>query len=122
MIRPFGFYSDRMREAGWKDRLLVILGSRWAVRVSGNSMRPALEDDDVVLVERAREIGVGDIVIAAHPFKQSVTVLKRVIRIGEDSRFELRGDDPDESSDSRSFGAIPREHIRGKVVCRLRRF
>ena len=110
-----------MREADWKDRLLVVLGSRWAVRVSGNSMRPALENNDIVLVRRAGKIAVGDIVLAAHPFKTSVTILKRVTAIDEAGRIELHGDDPTESSDSRSFGAIPRKHIQGKVVSRLKR-
>jgi len=110
-----------MRDADWKDRLLVVLGSRWAVRVSGNSMRPALEDNDIVLVQRAGKIAVGDIVITAHPFKQSVTILKRVMAIDEAGRVELQGDDPDESSDSRSFGTIPGKHIQGKVVSRLKR-
>jgi nickel-type superoxide dismutase maturation protease len=110
-----------MREAGWKDRLLVVLGSGWAVRVSGDSMRPELEHDDILLVQRPSKLAVGDVVIAAHPFKESITVLKRIVGIEEDGRVELRGDDPDESSDSRSFGIIPRDHIRGKAVCRLKR-
>jgi nickel-type superoxide dismutase maturation protease len=110
-----------MREAGWKDRILLSLGLRKAVRVSGSSMRPALEDNDVVLVHRADKIAVGDIVVAAHPFKKSVTILKRVTAIDEADRFELHGDDPVESSDSRSFGTVPRKHIQGKVVARLRR-
>ena len=100
---------------------MVILGWRWAVRVSGDSMRPELEDDDILLVQRPRKIAVGDIVIAAHPFKKSVTMLKRVTAIDDAGRFELRGDDPDESTDSRSFGTIPIKDVRGKVVCRLKR-
>jgi len=110
-----------MREAGWKDRLLFILGRRVAVRVSGGSMQPALRDNDIVLTTRSREIAVGDIVVAAHPFKSSVTVIKRVAAIDDQGRFDLRGDDPAESSDSRSFGNIPIKKIYGKVVCRLSR-
>ena len=110
-----------MREADWKDRLLVILGARWAVRVSGNSMRPTLVDDDMVLVKTARNVAVGDIVITPHPFKQSVMILKRVEAIDPDGRVELRGDDPDESSDSRSFGTVSLKEIKGTAVCRLKR-
>ena len=109
-----------MREADWKDRILVVLGRQWAVRVSGNSMCPELEDGDIILVRRVRDLGVGDIVLAAHPFKKSVTMLKRITAIDAAGRMELLGDDPDESSDSRSFGNIPVEHIRGKAVCRLK--
>lgn len=84
-------------------------------------MRPELEDDDILLVQRAHNISVGDVVIAAHPFKNSVTILKRVTAIDDAGGVELLGDDPNESSDSRSFGAVPRDHIRGKAVCRLKR-
>jgi nickel-type superoxide dismutase maturation protease len=110
-----------MREAGLIDRILFTIGWLKAVRVSGDSMRPTLGDGDVVLIVRTRDVGVDDIVLAAHPFKSSVTVLKRVVAIDDAERVELRGDDPDESSDSRSFGNIRIEDIRGKVICRLSR-
>ncbi|MFL6373753.1 MAG: nickel-type superoxide dismutase maturation protease [Pyrinomonadaceae bacterium] len=94
---------------------------RSAVRVNGHSMRPTLEDGDVVLTQSTCHVAVGDIVLAAHPFKSSVTILKRLTAIDEDGRAELLGDAPDESSDSRSFGSMPLDQISGKVVCRLRR-
>ena len=108
-----------MREAGLIDRLLLLFKRRQPVRVSGDSMLPTLSDGDVVLVARRSSITVGDIVVADHPFKSSVIILKRVASI-EVGRIELRGDNPGESSDSRSFGKIPKEAIRGKVVCRLK--
>lgn len=120
MLVPFCF-SGSMRNAGFKDHILLKLGRLTAVRVSGDSMRPTLADGNTVLVEETQEIAVGDIVLADHPFKASVTLLKRVASIDGDGRFELRGDDPDESSDSRSFGTLPLRAIRGKVVCRLAR-
>ena len=110
-----------MRNAGWKDRILMILGQLKAVRVSGNSMQPTLGDNDIVLVRSPNDISVGDIVLASHPFKSSVTMLKRVVAVDAAGRFDLRGDDPDESSDSRTFGTIPIDHIQGKAVCRLKR-
>jgi nickel-type superoxide dismutase maturation protease len=109
-----------MREAGWKDRILLLLGRLDTVRVSGDSMLPSLNDGDVVLVARSSRVDVGNVVLADHPFK-NITVLKRVTAIDRDGRFQLLGDNPDESSDSRSFGNIARETIRGKVVCRLKR-
>ena len=110
-----------MREAGWKDRILFLLGRRKAVRVSGDSMRPALNNDEVVLIRACRSPSVGDIVLARHPYKRSVTMLKRVAGIDDAGRVELRGDNPDESSDSRSFGTVPLEYIHGKADCRLTR-
>jgi len=84
-------------------------------------MSPELEDDDVVLTVRTRRIRAGDIVVAAHPYKSSVIVVKRVVGVDAMGRFDLRGDSSSESTDSRTFGAIPLDHIRGKVVCRFAR-
>ena len=109
-----------MREGGLFDRLLFLIRFRKAVRVSGDSMTPTLDDGDIVSIARAGP-NIGDIVLAQHPYKQSVTMLKRVANIDENGRFELRGDNPTESTDSRTFGSVPIEYIKGKAVCRLKR-
>jgi nickel-type superoxide dismutase maturation protease len=109
-----------MREAGWLDRLLFLIGRRSAYRVSGDSMRPTLADNDVVYFEYCRMPAVGDIVLAAHPYKQSVAILKRVMAIDDHGRIELCGDNADESTDSRTFGNVPIEYIKGRAVCRLK--
>jgi nickel-type superoxide dismutase maturation protease len=109
-----------MREAGWFDRILFLLGFRQAVRVSGTSMRPTLDEDDVVMITARFRPAVGDIVLVEHPYKKSVSMLKRVASIAENGRVELRGDNPDESTDSRTFGSVSLEYIKGKAVCRLR--
>lgn len=96
---------------------MLKLGRLRAVRVTGHSMRPTLKDGDVVLVSRSTRLTVGDIVLADHPFKH-VTVVKRVTAVTGD-RYELRGDDASESSDSRTFGTLSLKDIHGKVVCRL---
>jgi len=106
--------------AGWKDRILFFLGRREAFRVEGNSMTPNLNDGDVVLVKPTRRIKVGDVVLAKHPYKQSLKVLKRVSEINEQGRFELTGDNADESTDSRTFGSISSADVLGKVIGRLR--
>jgi nickel-type superoxide dismutase maturation protease len=106
--------------AGWKDRILFFLGRREAFRVEGNSMMPNLNDGDVVLVKPTRRVKIGDVVLAMHPYKQSVKVLKRVSEINEEGRFVLSGDNPEESTDSRTFGSIKSADILGKVIGRLR--
>lgn len=94
---------------------------RKAVRVSGDSMMPTLDDGDIVLIKRDTDTNIGDVVLAQHPYKQSVTVLKRIAAINENGRFDLRGDNPSASTDSRTFGSVPIEYIKGKAVCRLKR-
>ena len=83
-------------------------------------MYPALRDGDVVSVDlRAYEDAApvpGDVVLASHPFKPGVRMLKRVVALTEDGRFVVHGDDPLESSDSRGFGPLPRAAILGRVL------
>jgi nickel-type superoxide dismutase maturation protease len=110
-----------MREAALTDRILLMLGRVSAVRVSGDSMRPTLADGDLVLVKKTRNIATRDIVLAAHPFKSSVRMLKRVDSIDAAGQVELLGDNRDDSSDSRSFGKLPSHHVCGRVICRLSR-
>ena len=76
-----------MHEAGWFDRILFLLGLRKAVRVSGTSMRPTLDNDDVVLVRTRFRPAIGDIVLVEHPYKRSVTMLKRIGSATESDRF-----------------------------------
>ena len=81
-------------------------------------MNPTLKDGEVVLVDREAKVGVGDIVVAKHPVENG-EVVKRVERINERGHYFLMGDNPDDSIDSRHYGAVTREYIKGKVVARL---
>ncbi|MEP7039414.1 MAG: nickel-type superoxide dismutase maturation protease [Acidobacteriota bacterium] len=112
--------KNELPEAGWKERILFFLGKRTGFLVEGNSMLPTLKDGDAVLINKKAGFETGDVVLANHPFKQSVKILKRIGEISADDKFSLTGDNADESSDSRSFGAIPKSEILGKVTCRLK--
>ena len=83
-------------------------------------MAPTLVDGDAILITPHARIAVGDIVLARHPYKQSVKILKRVDKINADGSCDLAGDNPDQSTDSRTFGPIPSKDILGKAVCRLK--
>ena len=84
-------------------------------------MSPTLNDGHKVLVDPHAKIAEGDVVAANHPFKKSVKVIKRVESVDDKSgRFELRGDNPELSTDSRSFGTIAFSEITGKVICRFK--
>ena len=82
-------------------------------------MNPTLRDGEVVLVDREAKIEVGDIVVAKHPVENDGEVVKRVGWINERGQYFLIGDNPDDSIDSRHYGAVTREYIKGKVVARL---
>jgi nickel-type superoxide dismutase maturation protease len=98
---------------------LVFFGYRHKYICEGNSMNPTLKNGEVVLVDREAEIKVGDIVVARHPVEQISEIIKRVERINERGHYFLVGDNADDSNDSRHFGAVTREYIKGKVVARL---
>lgn len=106
-------------KAGLFEIALVFLGSRHKYVCEGTSMNPTLKDGEVVLVDRDAEIEVGDIVVARHPLEQTSEVVKRVARINERGHYFLVGDNPDDSEDSRHYGAVTREYIKGKVVAHL---
>jgi len=82
-------------------------------------MWPTLKAGDTVLVKPTLTPVAGDIVLANHPYKSSVKIVKRVAEILPDGALILRGDNPLESSDSRSFGSISKRDVIGKVISRL---
>lgn len=83
-------------------------------------MYPTLRDGDVVTVDRTAYEhtipAVGELVLARHPFKSGVLMVKRVHAVTDDGRIELRGDLPSESEDSRGFGALSPDRILGRIV------
>lgn len=82
-------------------------------------MNPTLYDGEAVLVDRNAEPEIGDIVVAKHPVEQNSEIVKRIARINEHGHYVLIGDNAEDSNDSREFGAVTREYIKGKVVARL---
>lgn len=99
---------------------LYFVGQRRAFLVEGDSMLPTLAHGDKVLVRSTVSVAVGDLVLANHPYRSNVKVVKRVDSITEDGRLTLLGDNPAESSDSRVFGTVSIESIVGKVVSKLK--
>jgi nickel-type superoxide dismutase maturation protease len=107
------------RNANWFDIGLLLFNFCRRYRVEGDSMLPTLKNGGEVLVKTGEKLQIGDIVIANHPFKKSVVIIKRIEKISTSGKLFLVGDNPSESTDSRSFGEISAESIIGKVVCKL---
>ncbi len=105
-------------QVGLKDLLLWACRLRQRVRVDGDSMRPVLEPDDEVLIDPRAVLAAGDLVLARHPFRKDTRIIKWV-RALSDEGAHLEGLNLNYSTDSRSFGAVPKDHLLGKVVGRF---
>ncbi|NEP45516.1 MAG: nickel-type superoxide dismutase maturation protease [Okeania sp. SIO2H7] len=83
-------------------------------------MLPLLLPGDEVLVNprayRRRLPRSGEIVVACHPTRPALRLVKRVAAVSGDRSCVLMGDNPDWSTDSRSFGAVPIDRVLGRVT------
>ena len=111
--------AEILASAGWREVLCWLMGRRRRIRVSGRSMLPLLDCDSDVLMAPGVQTTTGDIVVARHPFKTDVIMVKYLAGYDQDGRACLHGLNPSESSDSRTLGAVPVHLILGKVTCRL---
>lgn len=87
------------------------------VEVVGDSMRPALEPGDRLLVVRTNDVRTGDMVAVVDPRAPERVVIKRVATRSS-SDFTVLGDNPAASTDSRTFGPLKRTALRGRAVYR----
>ena len=85
-------------------------------------MSPVLASGEEVFVDpgayRKSPPRVGDVVLSAHPFRTDTQLIKSVRGVTADGAVVLIGENPSASTDSRSFGPVPADHIRGRVVSR----
>jgi nickel-type superoxide dismutase maturation protease len=101
---------------------------RWKpfrVEIVGASMRPTLEPGEWVLAVAASRFRRGDVVVLEHPVRPGFELVKRIVAVPGDlgpdghvldaDAFWVEGDAPDASTDSRSFGPVPRGSLLGTV-------
>ncbi|NEQ34544.1 MAG: nickel-type superoxide dismutase maturation protease [Leptolyngbya sp. SIO4C5] len=107
----------------WQDLLLWCLRRRQRFRVVNYSMQPLLQPGDEVLLDPQAYCHsppqVGDIVVARHPQRPDLRLIKRVVAASPEGACFLQGDNAAASEDSRAFGRVPASLIMGKVVCRF---
>ena len=85
-------------------------------------MFPTILDGDLIVYRSTKLLKYkpieGSIVIAKHPLKKGLLIVKRVSKVNKFGIY-LRGDNALSSSDSNKFGLIQFEYIIGLVECIL---
>ena len=92
------------------------MGELVQVRINGLSMWPTYPDQHVATfrtVEATQHVPPGTVVLAQHPLKPEVKVVKRIRHLTDDGRLFLEGDQPDPlgSEDAHNFGPVKAEAI-----------
>lgn len=96
----------------------LLLKSVYPLRVNGESMRPLLRDGARVVATRldaGMRLRVGDVVVARRPDRIEIEILKRILAVDEQGMYFLDGDNAAASTDSWTFGPVPRELILARV-------
>jgi nickel-type superoxide dismutase maturation protease len=114
---------DELKNSHFGELLLWLLRLRRRFRITGNSMTPLLKPGDEVLVNPwaywRTPPNPGDIVVARHPYLTDLRLVKRVATVLADGRCLIEGNNPTESTDSRSFGPVTPKQILGQVTSRF---
>jgi nickel-type superoxide dismutase maturation protease len=94
---------------------------RWPlfrVAVAERSMEPSLRPGDWLLVRRSRKIRPGQVVVAQHPERPEMLLVKRADRRQGEGWWLLSDNAGAATVDSRQFGPVPPELIEGRVLGR----
>ncbi len=101
---------------------VLSLGSLRRVEAVGDSMLPTLAAGDRLLVVRTLGgwlVRPGTLVAVRDPRPEARDrVLLKRVRAVEGNRLDVRGDNPSASTDSRTFGFVPRRAMVGVVLWR----
>jgi phage repressor protein C with HTH and peptisase S24 domain len=86
-------------------------------RVTGDSMLPAFRSGRIVIASGlVRRYVPGDVVVLLH---NGLEKIKRITDVRIDNAQQevyVRGDNPDSSTDSRQFGWLPAQTVKGRVI------
>jgi nickel-type superoxide dismutase maturation protease len=96
---------------------LVLARRCGRVVVTGSSMQPTLKSGDRLLVIRAGRPRPGHLVVVPDPRQPDRLLVKRAAAV-HGGAVTVRGDNPASSTDSRDFGPVPVQMLKGRAVYR----
>ncbi|MEV3920161.1 nickel-type superoxide dismutase maturation protease [Actinomadura coerulea] len=100
---------------------LALAGARRlaAVEVTGDSMLPGLRPGDWLVVRDGARPAPGDVVVAEHPERRGLLIVKRVAhRTADGWWLESDNQRARGRQDSWDFGPVPDTLLRGRVIAR----
>ena len=80
-------------------------------------MEPELRDGELILIEPTDALGVGDVVVRRHPFR-NIDVVKHIGSIDPDGFLALSSPG---GIDSEQFGRVSRGNVVGRVTSSITR-
>lgn len=114
---------NELPDLTYSEFFFWLLKRRKRFRVTGTSMQPLLQPGEEILINpyayKEALPQINDLVVATHPDREDLEIVKRISYITEDGNLFLLGDNSNHSTDSRSFGTISLDKIVGKVSCRF---
>ncbi len=115
--------NQELPDISYQEFLLWLLRRRKRFRVTGHSMQPLLQPGSEILINphayRQSPPQINDLVVVTHPHKSNLEIVKRIVAIREDNSYFIQGDNLSYSTDSRNFGTVAFNLIRGKVTSRF---
>jgi nickel-type superoxide dismutase maturation protease len=85
-------------------------------RVEGDSMEPTYKSGDLLLGRRWKlSPQEGDVVVVLAENRPLIKRLKSI----NDEEIQVEGDNKSASTDSRTFGPLPKNAIKATILCRL---
>ena len=98
---------------------VVLAGTVDIYSVTGHSMEPVVFPGQFVLIERlsyrVRDPRYGELIVAHDPISGRL-ILKQCVGIDENNLVYVQGTNRSISIDSRYFGGLPLDHVRGRVL------